>query len=418
MPSLIRLCRSLLFDTQYFHVLSLLVVLGDAIMSLLILKLVPYTEIDWETYMIHVQLYDKGQRDYSRITGPTGPLVYPAGHLWIHLALERITSGGTLIPLAQKIYTALYLISLALSCAIYGKSTGVPNWALLFLPLSKRLHSIYILRLFNDCWSVVLMQCAILAFQNAWDDTGVLLYAATLSIKMSILLYLPGVIVILVKRKGLIYTIRKLVTIAGIQAAIALPFMQENWRAYLRSAFDLSRVFLYKWTVNWRMIPETVFLHPSWTKALLIGHVSVLICFGMFCWCSPDGGPKATVSRALRRPWTPARIAPVSADFVTVTLFTCNLIGLLFARSLHYQFYSWYAQQIPLLLFRTTYPFLVKIALLLAIEYSWNVFPSTIISSSALLGAHVILLVGIRYGYPCGILSPRQPHAARRSKNT
>jgi len=33
------------------------------------------TEIDWETYMIQIEVYLKGQRDYSKITGPTGPLV-------------------------------------------------------------------------------------------------------------------------------------------------------------------------------------------------------------------------------------------------------------------------------------------------------------------------------------------------------
>jgi hypothetical protein len=34
------------------------------------------TEIDWETYMVQVKLFLKGEQDYSRISGPTGPLVY------------------------------------------------------------------------------------------------------------------------------------------------------------------------------------------------------------------------------------------------------------------------------------------------------------------------------------------------------
>ena len=33
------------------------------------------TEIDWETYMEQVKVYLDGERDYSAISGPTGPLV-------------------------------------------------------------------------------------------------------------------------------------------------------------------------------------------------------------------------------------------------------------------------------------------------------------------------------------------------------
>jgi ALG3 protein len=33
------------------------------------------TEIDWETYMYHIKIHLDGERDYSAIDGPTGPLV-------------------------------------------------------------------------------------------------------------------------------------------------------------------------------------------------------------------------------------------------------------------------------------------------------------------------------------------------------
>jgi len=61
-----------------------------------------------------------------------------------------------------------------------------------------------------------------------------------------------------------------------------------------------------------------------------------------------------------------------SADWgipdVATVLFTSNLIGILFARSLHYQFYSWYAQQIPFLAWRTRYPIPVKYVITLVLE--------------------------------------------------
>ena len=241
------------------------------------------------------------------------------------------------------------------------------------------------------------MQAAILAFQNGLDDTGCLLFrylfsnlhcsrpnkyyhaSAALSIKMSILLYLPGLLVILFKRKGLVGTFIRLLSIAALQAFFALPFLQEDPWAYVRLAFDLGRVFLYKWTVNWRFIDEQTFLSPIWARTLMAGHISVLVAFGLFRWCKPDGSVWAVLARGFRRPLLPAGLAPVTPDCelfslassyvsdicipsldVATVLFTSNLIGIIFARSLHYQFYSWYAQQLPFLAWRTRYPWVLK----------------------------------------------------------
>ncbi|KAJ4488062.1 glycosyltransferase family 58 protein [Lentinula aciculospora] len=393
--TVVRTVRLLFTDSRYFWVLALLVVLGDAIFSELIIRFISYTEIDWETYMIQVEWYLKGERDYSKISGPTGSLVYPAGHVYIFRFLHDITDSGKNIRLAQHLYALLYVLSVALTAAIYNKASNIPNWLLLILPLSKRLHSLYVLRLFNDCWSVVAVQAAILAIQNEMDDIGTLLFSAALSIKMSVLLYLPGLIVILVKRNGLLYTVRKMFNILGIQAMLAYPFLREDWHAYVNAAFDFSRVFLFKWTVNWRMVPEDTFLSQRWATGLLIGHLSVLIIFGLTRWCKKDGSVWVVLDRVFRRPTLPAGVVPVTPDYVATTMFTSNLIGLIFARSLHYQFYSWYAQQVPFLIWRTKYPMLIKLTLIGAIEYAWNVYPSTSISSSSLLGANVLILAGV-----------------------
>ncbi len=280
-----------------------------------------------------------------------------------------------------------------MSCAIYRQAASVPSWLILLLPLSKRLHSIFVLRLFNDCWAVAVNQLAILMLQAGLDDAGVLLYgyvsehplyqtfsetsSAALSVKMSILLYLPGLLVILFKRKGLGSTLRYIFTIISIQMLLASKFLQQNAWAYLQSAFDFGRVFLYKWTVNWRFVDEEVFLSRQWAIGLLVGHASTLILFGLFKWCKADGGVARVLQRGILRPLSPASPIPVTADGkvlcffyttrllneeidVTTILFTSNLIGMLFARSLHYQFYSWYAHQVPYLVWKTKYPLLFR----------------------------------------------------------
>ncbi|KAJ6547446.1 glycosyltransferase family 58 protein [Mycena capillaripes] len=395
--------RLLLLERQYFWWLASFVIMGDFLFCQLIIRFVPYTEIDWETYMVHVDVYLKGELDYSKITGPTGPLVYPAGHLHIHRLLHAFTDAGADIPTAQQIYGVLYITSLALSCTIYWLAGGIPNWAVLLLPLSKRLHSIFFLRLFNDCWAVVFVQAAIIAYQTGYDEVGTLLFSAALSVKMSILLYLPALLVVLFKRNGLFDTCRHMVTLVASNALFALSFLEEDYWAYLRSAFDLSRVFLYKWTVNWRMIGEDTFLSPQWANGLLFGHVSCLAAFGLLMWCKRDGSVWMVLRRGFNKPNLPAGYAPITADYIATIFFTSNLIGIIFARSLHYQFYSWYAQQLPLLAWRTRYPVLVKIALIIGIEYSWNVFPSTPFSSMVLLMANSLLLAGVWTGYPNGI---------------
>ena len=94
------------------------------------------------------------------------------------------------------------------------------------------------------------------------------------------------------------------------------------------------------------------------------------------------------------------------ADTV-LTLFTSNLIGVAVARSLHYQFYSWYAHALPRLCWaavpgsaaRSVWVRAVSglfgVVVLGAVEYAWNVFPSTPRSSLVLLGAHAVLIMGL-----------------------
>jgi alpha-1,3-mannosyltransferase len=93
--NVLGLVKSLLFDPRYFWSLATLVIIGDAVLTELIIKAIPCTyhdmirarsrtinpsrtdtEIDWETYMVQTEIYIKGQHNYTLITGPTGPLVH------------------------------------------------------------------------------------------------------------------------------------------------------------------------------------------------------------------------------------------------------------------------------------------------------------------------------------------------------
>lgn len=80
------------------------------------------TEIDWKAYMEQVAQYVSGERDYTAIKGGTGPLVYPAAHVYTYTALYHFTDEGTDILLAQKLFAVLYMATLAVVMACYWKA--------------------------------------------------------------------------------------------------------------------------------------------------------------------------------------------------------------------------------------------------------------------------------------------------------
>jgi alpha-1,3-mannosyltransferase len=83
-------------------------------------------------------------------------------------------------------------------------------------------------------------------------------------------------------------------------------------------------------------------------------------------------------------------------------MFTSNFIGILFARSLHYQFYSWYFQTLPYLLWqaawqttRQGFKTAFRIFIFVTIEGCWMTFPSTVKSSWTLAACHIMILLGV-----------------------
>lgn len=69
--------------------------------------------------MEQIAQYRSGERDYTLIKGGTGPLVYPAAHVYIYNGLYRLTNGGTDIFRAQFIFAVLYLGVLGIVMACY-----------------------------------------------------------------------------------------------------------------------------------------------------------------------------------------------------------------------------------------------------------------------------------------------------------
>jgi alpha-1,3-mannosyltransferase len=254
---------------------------------------------------------------------------------------------------------------------LYVRS-GIPPFVLPFLILSKRLHSIYVLRLFNDCWATFISVVAINLFDVKMYALAAIAFSLAVSVKMNVLLYGPGAAVLFLQAIGFWNTLFLGVLAAVVQVAIAAPFWQVDALAYISRAFELSRVFLYKWTVNWRFISEQKFVSSEFALRLMILHVMWLVII-------------------LARDYYQGYSQRMSTRRIVMTLAKSQLVGILCARSLHYQFYCWFYWTVPFVLWNSWLAPLGPI-IWAAQEYGWLVYPSTV-SSSALVVASLALMV-------------------------
>ncbi|XP_055381822.1 lethal(2)neighbour of tid protein 2 [Condylostylus longicornis] len=459
--------KSLLLDPKRLPITSILIILAEFVLNILIINKVPYTEIDWRAYMQECEGFLNGTTDYSLLKGDTGPLVYPAGFLYLYSILYFITSNGQQIRLAQYIFCLIYLIQMYLVLRLYAKSRKIPPYVLILSAFtSYRIHSIYVLRLFNDPIAILFLYAAINLYVDGKWTLGSVMFSLAVSIKMNILLFAPAVFILYLTSLGTINTIKQLAICATIQLILGFPFLFTFPIEYIRGSFDLSRVFEHKWTVNYRFLSREIFESKTFHISLLVIHLSLLILFAKPCYnylksyCrlrtlqaqlqpqiekenaklkqlksmkkkvkktsasskSENVEEKLTkdqqkfldsFEKSLKANSGGSRNSPIKPEedekepesyhihfdnciqLVLLPLFLSNFIGVVCARSLHYQFYVWYFHSLPYLAWSTEYNASFKYLLLGFIEYCWNTYPSTNVSSVLLHVCHLFLLFGI-----------------------
>lgn len=388
-----NLCDAI--DRQYIF-FSIVLLTINLIGCIGVIHFIPYTEIDWETYMIQVSsvMCRTGERNYTNIEGPTGPLVYPAAHVWIYSILYKITSEGSNIRLAQYIFAGLHTTALAFVLRLYYHTHRLPLFLTPLLFLSRRVLSLFVLRLFNDALQTVPLYAALLLFvQNRWR-WGCVLYSIAVAIKMNALLYAPGLAILLCQAVGLLPA----VTLAfclfiPVQLLLGAPFLAHAPVAYLVRAFEFSRKFLYKWSVNGACLPQYIFSHPYLSIGLLAAHLVTLLVLAHTRWTDPaTNGLVGLISPSAWRLRSARRLRPTHILFV---LFSSNFVGILFARTLHYQFYVWYAHSLLFLLWKGPFPTLAKLVVVLSLEVVFNIYPPHAAAAVVLHVAHFMVLMSL-----------------------
>jgi alpha-1,3-mannosyltransferase len=221
---------------------------------------------------------------------------------------------------------------------------------------------------------------------------------------MSLLLALPAIGVILFLARGIGPSFKQATFMVQLQAVIAYPFLHSGPLLYLSRAFEFSRQFLFKWTVNWRFVGEETFLSREFSTALLVGHISTLLLFITTRWLRPAEKPVMELIWAalhFKEPLGPMQHAcsiRISPNYILTTILTAMATGMLFARSLHYQFYAYIAWATPFLLWRSGLHPIIQYGLWAAQEWSWNVYPSTDVSSMTVVGTLFVTVASVWWG--------------------
>ncbi|XP_076380515.1 alg3, alpha-1,3- mannosyltransferase isoform X2 [Megalopta genalis] len=349
--------------------------------------------------MQEVEGFLNGTMDYSKLKGDTGPLVYPAGFVYTFSALYYITDHGVKIKIAQYIFAGLYISLLMLVFRIYARTKKVPPYVLIIMCCtSYRVHSIFTLRLFNDPIAMFLLFASLNAFLDDRWYLGSVLYSLAVSIKMNVLLFAPALLTAYLCNLGLLKTIIHLFIAGSIQLMLGLPFIINNPLAYIKGSFDLGRVFEFKWTVNWRFLPEHVFIHPYFHVSLLVLHILTLIyCAPKWITYMKSYAKLKAVEKSLQPQLKKKEKVDMSvmSQLFILPMFAANFIGIAFSRSLHYQFYVWYYHTLPYVAWCTNYKTVVKLTILGIIELCWNTYPSTVFSSVSLHICHLMLFYGV-----------------------
>ena len=178
------------------------------------------------------------------------------------------------------------------------------------------------------------------------------------------------------------------------QVLLGIPFLQENAIGYVSRAFELTRQFLYEWTVNWRFMDQEVFDSPVFAINLFVLHAVLITAFLATRWIRPSGEEIDTFAQKFIEGRSTKVI--LSSKYITTTILSSMAIGMLCARSLHYQFYAYLAWTTPFLLWQAKFHPVLIYAVWAVQEWGWNVFPSTNASSAAVvgcLGVQVVMLL-------------------------
>jgi len=256
--------------------------------------------------------------------------------------------------------------------------------------------------LFNDAWVSFFLWAGTCLMVHRYFPAGAFLWSVAVGVKITALLALPAIGLIAIQGLGLTEAIYVGMYCIMVQLISAITFVEAGNTHYFQRAFDFGRQFEFKWTVNWRFLGEETFLDRNFQISLLVVHVSLLLAFIQYRWVRPSstgiGNFIYKYCHTMEYRVEQGYIKKVTATYVMDTILASLAIGLLCARTLHYQFYAYLGWISPYLLWRAGFHPILVYANLAVQEWAWLVYPSTDVSSMLAVGQLVVAVASAWVG--------------------
>ncbi|XP_068810777.1 dol-P-Man:Man(5)GlcNAc(2)-PP-Dol alpha-1,3-mannosyltransferase isoform X2 [Struthio camelus] len=429
-----------LLEPSYTPLVAACLCLAEGGVNLWVIRRVPYTEIDWKAYMDEVEGFANGTLDYTQLKGDTGPLVYPAGFVYIFLGLYYATGRGTDIRLAQYLFAGLYLLNLLLVFRIYCRTNKPSRVSEDERPALRSRTSIPPPQTFRSpglhpqalhlCPAPGNSGAALPAGEPRGVPHPLLRPGSPVPVQMDGELALPP-------RRGFPTSRFPYHTAPGSPGwpgALCPPSVAQVQREHPGSAKGSCRKKTPIPSLDRQQYPSAGWgesragqgrpwaQHPGAPSPVETQPDPGLSSTPE--WAA-QGCPTNLVWGAVLQGWgvvagfTPPALwvcrLNACAQIVFI-LFSSNFLGVCCSRSLHYQFYVWYFHTLPYLLWCTPTAKLAhmpKVLLLGVIELCWNTYPSTVCSSLSLHICHGLVLLQLWYG-TAPLPAPHNPQPGRR----
>lgn len=166
---------------------------------------------------------------------------------------------------------------------------------------------------------------------------------------------------------------------------------------------------------------DEVFLSRSFSTVLLLTHLTLLVVLLATRWIKPTGLPIPLFIRNVLQPRPTStrqqKSLHLSPSFILTTILSAVAVGMLCARSLHYQFFAYIAWATPFILWKAGLHPVLLYTVWVAQEWAWNVYPSTELSSMIVVSCLAVQVIGVWWGTRKDSDGLKGAHSTERSEH-